>query len=80
MMRTALVNQSELEPVASVLQSLGARTSDPPLAISTLRGQFADNAEWRDDPARPAVVVGTVDMIGSRLMGYDQDAVILIQM
>jgi CRISPR-associated endonuclease/helicase Cas3 len=43
-----------------------------PLAISTLRGQFADNAEWRLDPARPAVVVGTVDMIGSRLLfsGY----------
>ena len=42
------------------------------LAISTLRGQFADNGEWRDDPARPAVVCGTVDMIGSRLLfsGY----------
>lgn len=43
-----------------------------PLAISTLRGQFADNAEWRADPARPAIIVGTVDMIGSRLLfsGY----------
>jgi CRISPR-associated endonuclease/helicase Cas3 len=43
-----------------------------PLAVSTLRGQFADNAEWRIDPARPAVIVGTVDMIGSRLLfsGY----------
>ena len=43
-----------------------------PLAISTLRGQFADNAEWRDDPARPAIITGTVDMIGSRLLfsGY----------
>jgi CRISPR-associated endonuclease/helicase Cas3 len=43
-----------------------------PLAISTLRGQFADNREWSSDPARPAVVVGTVDMIGSRLLfsGY----------
>jgi CRISPR-associated endonuclease/helicase Cas3 len=42
------------------------------LAISTLRGQFADNGEWRADPARPAIVVGTVDMIGSRLLftGY----------
>ncbi|MBX9581437.1 MAG: hypothetical protein K2X87_14135 [Gemmataceae bacterium] len=45
---------------------------EPPLAISTLRGQFADNREWTADPARPAVVVGTVDMIGSRLLfgGY----------
>ncbi|MGA2701211.1 MAG: type I-U CRISPR-associated helicase/endonuclease Cas3 [Isosphaeraceae bacterium] len=43
-----------------------------PLAISTLRGQFADNGEWRADPARPAIVVGTVDMVGSRLLfsGY----------
>ncbi len=43
-----------------------------PLALSTLRGQFADNREWSADPARPAVIVGTVDMIGSRLLfsGY----------
>lgn len=43
-----------------------------PLALSTLRGQFADNREWSAAPARPAVVVGTVDMIGSRLLfsGY----------
>ncbi len=45
---------------------------DPPLAISTLRGQFADNREWSADPSRPAVICGTVDMIGSRLLfsGY----------
>lgn len=44
---------------------------EPP-AISTLRGQFADNREWSIDPSRPAVVVGTVDMVGSRLLfsGY----------
>lgn len=43
-----------------------------PLAISTLRGQFADNREWSSDPSRPAVIAGTVDMIGSRLLfsGY----------
>jgi CRISPR-associated endonuclease/helicase Cas3 len=43
-----------------------------PLAISTLRGQFADNGDWRADPARPAIIIGTVDMIGSRLLfsGY----------
>ena len=46
--------------------------TDSPLAISTLRGQFADNREWSIDPARPAVICGTVDMIGSRLLfsGY----------
>lgn len=43
-----------------------------PLAISTLRGQFEDNQAWSSDPARPAVICGTVDMIGSRLLfsGY----------
>lgn len=42
------------------------------LPISTLRGQFADNREWREDPSSPAIIVGTVDMIGSRLLfqGY----------
>jgi len=42
------------------------------LAVSTLRGQFADNREWSADPSRPAVICGTVDMIGSKLLfsGY----------
>lgn len=42
------------------------------LPISTLRGQFVDNREWLNDPAKPAIIVGTVDMIGSRLLfeGY----------
>lgn len=45
---------------------------DGALPISTLRGQFVDNKEWLVDPAAPAIVVGTVDMIGSRLLfeGY----------
>ena len=41
----------------------GLRHLEAPFAISTLRGQFADNAEWRIDPARPAIIVGTLDMI-----------------
>lgn len=41
---------------------------EAPVAVSTLRGQFADNGSWRVDPARPAIVLGTVDMIGSRLL------------
>lgn len=42
------------------------------LPISTLRGQHIDNREWLKDPSLPAIIVGTVDMIGSRLMfeGY----------
>ena len=43
-----------------------------PLPISTLRGKYVDNREWLERPTSPAVVVGTVDMIGSRLLfsGY----------
>ena len=43
-----------------------------PLAISTLRGQTTDNREWLEDPTMPAIIVGTVDMVGSRLLfeGY----------
>jgi hypothetical protein len=42
------------------------------LPISTLRGQHLDNREWLTHPITPAIVVGTVDMIGSRLLfsGY----------
>jgi CRISPR-associated endonuclease/helicase Cas3 len=42
------------------------------LPISTLRGQYVDNREWLEDPAAPAIIVGTVDMVGSRLLfeGY----------
>lgn len=49
-----------------------ASVQNVPLAISTLRGQHADSGDWSRDPSTPAVVVGTVDMIGSRLLfrGY----------
>ncbi len=42
------------------------------LPVSTLRGQHVDNRAWLEDPAAPAIVLGTVDMIGSRLLfsGY----------
>ncbi len=54
------------------LDALSALSAEHPLAISTLRGEFADNAAWRRDPSRPAIIVGTVDMVGSRLLfsGY----------
>jgi CRISPR-associated endonuclease/helicase Cas3 len=46
--------------------------NDAPLAVSTLRGERADNRDWSRDPARAAIIIGTVDMIGSRLLfrGY----------
>jgi CRISPR-associated endonuclease/helicase Cas3 len=71
-LREALVFEVELNPIADALRALCVQPESEPLAISTLRGQFADNAEWRNDPARAAIIVGTVDMIGSRLLfaGY----------
>lgn len=63
---------SAAKPLRDALDSMAAVNAERPLSISTLRGEFADNAEWRRDPSRPAVIVGTVDMIGSRLLfsGY----------
>ena len=59
---------------AETLNSLrrGLGIADSPLAISTLRGQLADNREWSKDPSRPAIIIGTVDLIGSGLLfsGY----------
>jgi CRISPR-associated endonuclease/helicase Cas3 len=54
-----------------IKRALGLRENQS-LPISTLRGQYVDNREWLDDPAAPAIIVGTVDMIGSRLLfeGY----------
>src|SRR5262249_7040358 len=64
--------RAELNESLKPLCSIPLESDGLPLAISTLRGQFADNREWSADPARPAVIVGTVDMIGSRLLfsGY----------
>ncbi len=42
--------------------------SNGTLPISTLRGAHVDNREWLDNPAALAIIVGTVDMIGSRLL------------
>ena len=68
----ALSERSELRELSEKLRRICAlplpSPDSSPLAISTLRGQFADNREWSADPARPAVIIGTVDMIGSGLL------------
>lgn len=53
-------------------QKLGLAEHSRSLPISTLRGGFADNRDWLKDPASPAIIVGTIDMIGSKLLfeGY----------
>ncbi len=66
----ALKLRDQVEQHDDFKQSLGL--SGRALPISTLRGQHVDNLEWLEDPASPAIIVGTVDMIGSRLLfeGY----------
>ena len=66
-LRDKLKEDERLAPVRQGLRLCGRR-----LPISTLRGQHAGNREWMADPAAPAIVVGTVDMVGSRLLfeGY----------
>jgi CRISPR-associated endonuclease/helicase Cas3 len=78
--RRAVVDQAtaEAEKMRAALDGAAGELKvklgliDRSLPISTLRGQYADNREWLADPAAPAIIVGTVDMIGSRLLfeGY----------
>lgn len=65
------LNANPEHPVTLALQSLSSDThlhSRQPLTISTLRGERADNGDWKRDPARAAIMIGTVYKIGSRLL------------
>ena len=61
-----------LHSFAQILREASMKGNESLIAVSTLRGQKADNREWCLDPSRPAIIIGTVDMIGSRLLfsGY----------
>jgi CRISPR-associated endonuclease/helicase Cas3 len=61
-----------LKAISQALKRLAAFDSTDVVAISTLRGELADNEEWKKDPARAAIIIGTIDMIGSKLLfsGY----------
>lgn len=67
--KTAEKLKTAIDQDVDFQKRLGLEGSFP---ISTLRGQQVDNREWLRDPASPAIIVGTVDMIGSRLLfeGY----------
>lgn len=82
--RRAVIDQAT-EVAVNLLPKLAAWRTERPaidaalgldhgavLPISTLRGQLADNRAWLADPSTSAIVLGTVDMIGSRLLfeGY----------
>src|SRR5690625_2144206 len=59
--RRAVVDQATSEA-----EMIKEHVGDPELRISTLRGQYADKKEWLEDPAATAIIVGTIDMVGSR--------------
>ena len=65
--RRVVVDQATTEA-----ERMKEKSEAPPLTISTLRGQHADKRVWLEDPSRAAIIVGTIDMIGSRLLfeGY----------
>lgn len=58
----------KLREVYDALKQAALSQDDVVVALSTLRGEHADNREWCLDPSRPAIIVGTIDMIGSRLL------------
>ncbi|MCS7025464.1 MAG: type I-U CRISPR-associated helicase/endonuclease Cas3 [Bryobacteraceae bacterium] len=62
--------ENPLQPYAAALSDAGCTPGV--LQTSTLRGQRTQDTQWRDDPSRPAIIIGTVDMVGSRLLfsGY----------
>ncbi|MCG3145680.1 MAG: hypothetical protein HONDAALG_03322 [Gammaproteobacteria bacterium] len=69
----ALSDESNpLHLLAQSFREASMKGQESLIALSTLRGQKADNREWCLDPSRPAIIIGTVDMIGSRLLftGY----------
>ena len=61
-----------LRPIIAALMQASTVPDDCGIMVSTLRGKLANNPAWHLDPSRPAIVVGTVDMIGSRMLfaGY----------
>lgn len=65
--RRAVVDQATI-----VADEIREKSRDSALRVSTLRGQHVDNREWLADPTAPGIIVGTVDMVGSRLLfsGY----------
>jgi len=69
----ALSDESNpLHSLAQTFRQASIKGQESLIALSTLRGPKADNRHWCLDPSRPAIIIGTVDMIGSRLLfaGY----------
>ncbi len=61
-----------VDQATTIADAIKRKSGDASLRLSTLRGRHLDNQEWLANPTAPAIIVGTVDMIGSRLLfsGY----------
>lgn len=61
-----------VDQATDVAKKLRAQVGEKLLAVSPLRGALPDEGDWLLALHRPAIIVGTVDMIGSRLLfnGY----------
>ena len=70
--RVWIDRMGELPALARAFDAGAAFPAERPVGLGVLRGGLADDGAWRADPSRPAVVVGTVDLVGSRLLfrGY----------
>jgi len=68
-LRDFVAANADLQHALGLMDPTGSTRQLP---ISTLRGQHLDNRDWLGSPIDPAIIVGTVDMIGSRLLfeGY----------
>ena len=64
--RAVGAEDDELRSLALRLRDAGC--DEGVVALSPLRGQRTLDTSWRSDPSRPAIVIGTVDVIGSRLL------------
>ena len=62
-LRDRLQQLDELEPVR---RSLGLEGRALP--VSTPRGKFVDDRDWMVDPSTPAIIVGGIETVGSRLL------------
>ena len=75
--RRVIVDQAttEAETIANRVKDIQELQNVAKLSISKLRGGggTSDSREWLTHPENPAIIIGTIDMIGSRLLfsGYN---------
>ncbi len=55
-------------PLYEVAQALAALGGGEPLLVATLRGGIPSDDRWARSPEQPAVLLSTVDQVGSRLL------------